>query len=182
VSLSEPVRLVPYDPFWPRFFASESDRIRAFAGTDVRAIEHIGSTAVPGLWAKPVIDMMLAVTDEEAALRVAGSVAPLGYQRVDTGMEDRLFLRRDPSGLAPAFHLHIVDEVDWEESHERMMRDRLLTDPEAAEAYAALKRDLAAEHGQDMLAYTRGKTDFIQELIDDERSERGLPLVSVWPD
>ncbi|BCJ51752.1 hypothetical protein Asp14428_32270 [Actinoplanes sp. NBRC 14428] len=140
------------------------------------AVEHIGSTAVPGLPAKPVIDLMAAVTDLEQIN--AGALETLGYRMEPTDMPERLFLRREDYD-STAYHLHVVTADTWETRNERLLRDHLLAHPDARERYAALKRELMRRHGPGD-AYTQGKTDLIQELTDAARAERGLPSVPVW--
>ena len=140
------------------------------------AVEHVGSTAVPGLAAKPVIDLMasLAHLDEvnDDALET------LGYRMVPTDMPQRLFYRREDYD-STAYHLHIVTVASWLTRNERLLRDYLLAHPADRDRYAALKRELMDKFGPGD-AYTRGKTELIQELTDAARSERGLPSVPVW--
>lgn len=172
------IEIVPYQSDWPRAFATEaaalSARVPAF-----REIEHIGSTAVPGLAAKPVIDMMAAVLDLAEAERALPTLAARGYTLIDTGMRNRFFLQRPG---APACNLHIVTLDSWPRRRERLMRDALLADPQARADYAALKRDLAAAHGDDLVAYTRAKTAFVQRLMDEVHVRLGLPPQDVWDD
>ncbi len=146
-------------------------------------MEHIGSTSVPGLPAKPVIDLMASTADLDrvAALHLE-SLAPLGYSPLETGMTGRLCYRRE-AGVAPArtvaVHLHVVPVQGWATQNERLLRDLLLVDAEAARRYGELKRRLAAQVG-DPRVYTRAKTELIQELVDKARLEQGLPPVNVW--
>lgn len=172
------IEIVPYQSDWPRAFATEaaalSARVPAF-----REIEHIGSTTVPGLAAKPVIDMMAAVLDLAEAERALPTLAARGYTLIDTGMRNRFFLQRPG---APACNLHIVTLDSWPRRRERLMRDALLADPQARADYAALKHDLAAAHGDDLVAYTRAKTAFVQRLMDEVHVRLGLPPQDVWDD
>jgi GrpB-like predicted nucleotidyltransferase (UPF0157 family) len=172
------IEILPYQPDWPLSYASEATALAALVPAFTE-IEHIGSTAVPGLAAKPVIDMMAAVADltqAEAALPV---LAAQGYHLIDTKMRNRLFLQRTSD---PTFNLHIVTLDTWPTRKERLMRDALIADPAALAEYAALKRDLAALHGDDMLAYTRAKTAFVQRIMDKEHDRLGLPREDVWED
>lgn len=168
-----------YDAGWPRLAEAARRELSAALPGAFVAIEHIGSTAVPGLAAKPVIDLMVAtpelsiVVDQEAAL------AALGYQRYETGMLDRLFYARDDNGRR-SHHLHVVTVDTWPSRNERLLRDYLRHHPDGAARYAALKRQLQRA-SPDADAYTRAKTDLIQELTDHARTELGLPLVPVWP-
>lgn len=140
------------------------------------AVEHIGSTAVPGLPAKPVIDLMAAVTHLGDVNNDA--LESLGYRTRKHDMPDRHFYRREDYD-STAYHLHIVSADTWETRNERLFRDYLLAHPEARDRYAALKRELMDAHGPSP-EYTRGRTALIQEFTDAARAERGLPSVPVW--
>jgi GrpB-like predicted nucleotidyltransferase (UPF0157 family) len=140
------------------------------------AVEHIGSTAVPGLAAKPVIDLMAAAADLDEVDDDA--LAALGYRNEPSPMSNRLFYwREDYDSLR--YHLHVVTTESWPERKERAFRDYLLAHPDARDRYAALKRELMDRLGPGD-AYTRGKTALIQELTDLARAERGLPPIPVW--
>ncbi|MGA5304541.1 GrpB family protein [Nucisporomicrobium flavum] len=140
------------------------------------AVEHVGSTAVPGLAAKPVIDLMAAL--DELAKVNDPALQSLGYRLQPTDMPARLFYRREDYD-STAYHLHVVTAESWPTRNERLLRDHLLAYPEARDRYAALKRELMDRYGPGD-AYTRGKTRLIQELTDAARAERGLPPVPVW--
>jgi GrpB-like predicted nucleotidyltransferase (UPF0157 family) len=177
-SLKMNVEVVPYDPTWPELYEAERAVLLA-ATSQLIALEHVGSTAVPGQAAKPVIDMMAAVESLQA-VRLEPFTS-LAYHLIETGMRDRFFLRkRIDNGLL--FHLHIVERDTWNERNERLMRDYLLEHPEAVVAYGDLKRQLAQQYPEDSVAYTEAKTAFIQGVIDKARDERGLPRVNVWED
>ncbi|AGZ39662.1 GrpB family protein [Actinoplanes friuliensis] len=139
-------------------------------------IEHVGSTAVPGLPAKPVIDLMASLEDLDDVNDDA--LETLGYRMVRTDMPERLFYRREDYD-STAYHLHVVTAESWPTRNERLLRDHLLDHPADRDRYAALKRELMDAHGPGD-AYTRGKTALIQELTDAARAERGLPSVPVW--
>jgi GrpB-like predicted nucleotidyltransferase (UPF0157 family) len=171
--------VVDYDPAWPGWYARQRDAILAVDSGWVVAIEHFGSTSVPGLAAKPVIDIVVAVRDvEQDGAGLADAVRSLGYEPFDAGMPGRLMLTRDEAGVR-AQHLHIVPVDRWDLMKERLLRDWLLTHPVDRDRYAALKREIAAT-GATGLAYTKAKTALIQELVDAARAERGLPSESVW--
>lgn len=163
--------VVPYDPDWPTRAEAAAAELRAAVPGVFVAIEHIGSTSVPGLAAKPVIDLMACVRD--LADVTDGPLAELGYRPFETGMPGRLFYRR------PGRHLHVVALTGWETRNERLLRDYLRGRSESARRYGELKARLAAD-GMDGEAYTRAKTALIQRLVDEARDERGLPRVPVW--
>jgi GrpB-like predicted nucleotidyltransferase (UPF0157 family) len=170
------IEIVPYQPVWPLAFAAEAADLRRIAPVFAE-LEHIGSTAVPGLAAKPVIDMMAAVERLEAVTPVLPALGKRGYALVKTGMRDRLFLQR---ARLPGVNLHIVTLASWPERNERLLRDALIAAPKSAADYATLKRRLAEIHADDIAAYTRAKTDFVQAIIDAARDRLSLPREPVW--
>ncbi len=168
----ETVEIVSYDPQWPEIFSSERDALLARVRQRFAALEHIGSTAVSGQRAKPVIDMMAAIRHLEEVEQLLPTLAAAGYGLIDVGMRNRYFLRRQaPNGQL--FHLHIVELATWDQRKERLMRDYLRAHPDAVQAYGALKAQLARHYSEDSLAYTKAKTAFIQEIVDKARDERG---------
>jgi len=174
------IEVVEYDEAWPvRAAAARADLIPLGV---FDAVEHIGSTSIPGLAAKPVIDLMAAAAGLDAVAAAEDALAGLGYHRFDTGMPDRLFYYRDEDG-ARAYQLHVVPADTWDARNERLLRDHLRdhlrAHPDDARRYAELKQRLAAEH-TDGTEYTRAKTELIQELTDRARADRGLPPVPVW--
>jgi len=174
------IQIVAYDPTWPQRYLAERALVLQAITPPFLAIEHIGSTAVSGLAAKPVIDMMAAVADLRDGVAATAALATVGYQLIDAGMPDRLFLRKHQPALGCSFHLHIVEYTSWPTRNERLLRDYLQAHPQAAQAYGQLKQQLALRHAHDSLAYTKAKTAFIQSLVDRARDACGLPRVSVW--
>jgi GrpB-like predicted nucleotidyltransferase (UPF0157 family) len=174
-----PVAIVDYDPAWPDRFAARRDAIMAEGDDWIVAIEHFGSTSIPGLAAKPVIDVVVAVKSvDEDGRALTEAMRSLGYEPFDAGMPGRLMLTRDEDGVRVE-HLHIVPLDRWDLLKERLFRDWLLTHPADRDRYGALKRDLAGKD-LDGLEYTRAKTAVIQHVVDAARAARGLPSVQVW--
>ncbi|MEQ0561663.1 GrpB family protein [Amycolatopsis sp. NEAU-NG30] len=172
------VTIADYDPAWPRM-AAEAIAELAGALPDVFvAIEHIGSTAVPGLAAKPVIDLMAAVEDLEAAERREDVLAGLGFARHHNGMTDRLLYVRRRGGVRTHI-LHVVTLASWPTRNQRILRDHLRRHPGDAARYARLKRAVVAA-GVGPGQYASAKTELVQELTDRARRGRGLPPVPVW--
>jgi len=169
---------VDYDPAWPGLFVVQRDAILGVGGGLILAIEHIGSTAVPGLAAKPVIDIAVAVGSVEVdGAALVDAVRALGYLFFDAKMPGRLMCTRDENGVR-AQHLHILPVSRWDLLKERLMRDWLLAHPADRDRYAALKVELASRLGGE--DYTRAKTGLIQELVDAARAELGLASEPVW--
>jgi len=165
---AEEVDVVPYDPRWPGLFESERNHLRACLPPGlIGRIEHFGSTAVPGLPAKPVIDILVEVADlGETKRKIVPILEGQGYDyfwRPSFG-DDRppfyaWFIKRDASGKR-THHIHMV-ESDSELWDRLLFRDYLISHPVTAREYAALKLRLAETHHGDRIAYTRAKTEFI---------------------
>jgi GrpB-like predicted nucleotidyltransferase (UPF0157 family) len=179
--LASKVEIVDYNPAWPKIYAAEREILLARTDPHFVRFEHVGSTAIPGQRAKPIIDMMVAINklDELAAFQAA--LVELGYELFDVGMHERYFFRKQAAN-GQVFHLHIIELSSWAERHERLMRDYLLEHPEAVVAYGELKAGLAKTYAEDSLAYTEAKTTFIQDIVDRARDELGLARVNVWED
>jgi GrpB-like predicted nucleotidyltransferase (UPF0157 family) len=163
------IELVPYDRRWPLLFAEEETRLRQVLDPAlVRDIQHFGSTAIPGLAAKPIIDILIAVPSlPRAQERFVAALETLGYAFwADNPKTDRLFFVKGlpPEGSGRTHHVHVT-EPDAEPWQRLPFRDYLRTHPEAARAYAALKHDLAARHRDDREAYTAAKEDFVREIL-----------------
>jgi GrpB-like predicted nucleotidyltransferase (UPF0157 family) len=158
-----PIELAEYDPTWLELFRSEEERIRAALGERVIRLEHVGSTAVPGLAAKPIIDVCLVVTDtrdEEAyvpALEAAGYVL---RAREPEWYEHRLFKGRDPS-----VNLHVYPEGCPEIERYLVFRERLRTDQADRELYERTKRELAKREWKYVQNYADAKTAIVEEII-----------------
>lgn len=171
------IELRDYDPVWPELARLAADELMTAPSGRLAAVEHVGSTAVPGLVAKPVIDLMAATESLDRVMAAEDGLHSLGYRRIETGMPERLFYRRE--GADVAYHLHVVAVATWDTRNERLLRDHLRRHPADRDDYARLKRDLVAA-GHDGEAYTRAKTALIQRMVDAARTGRGLPLVDVW--
>jgi GrpB-like predicted nucleotidyltransferase (UPF0157 family) len=168
------VVLAEYDPRWPTLFEAEQQRILDAIGPRVLAIEHVGSTAVPGMPAKPVIDV-LAGTRNVAATADA-CTAPLqkiGYEYIPRpALSDRRFFRRGAWLLGCMYHLHMVEMGGATWHRYTAFRDALRADPEVARGYNELKQRLASEYRYDRGTYTAEKNLFIEGVI--ARVENGL--------
>ena len=172
---TQPIEVVDYDPSWPRRYEEERDRIAAALGDAVVAIEHVGGTAVPGLPAKPVIDIMVGVPDIERAGQAVAGLINLGYQYVpelESQLPERRYFRR---GTPETHHVHMVTMgSDFWEEHV-LFRDYLRSNPQAAEEYGKLKRALANRFRFDRDAYRAGKVPFIDTVVDAARRQAGRP-------
>ena len=166
--LKDEIAVMPYDPRWPSWFENEKRHLQACLPPGlIGRIAHFGSTAVPGLAAKPVVDMLVAVADLEATRqRVAPILESQGYDYFwrptwgdDTPPFYAWFIKRDRRGCR-THHIHMVEShfPHWERL---LFRDYLIAHPETARRYGRLKQVLAERHPHDRIAYTRAKTAFI---------------------
>ena len=159
--------LAEYDPVWPRRFEAEAARIRGAIGELVEAVEHIGSTSVPGLLAKPVLDIAIAVareTDADACIAPLGS---LGYEYRGPYGDDprrRYYVRDDEQGRRFAhIHLYILPADAWDAK--LAFRDALRADPSLAAAYMEEKRRVAETVAWDKAAYSIAKGQFVERVL-----------------
>jgi GrpB-like predicted nucleotidyltransferase (UPF0157 family) len=160
------LRLVSYDAAWPARFEAEAARVRAALGDAVSAIEHIGSTAVPGLAGKPVIDFGIAVLSEAAADSCIAPLESLGYEYRGTHGDDprrRYYVRNVDGVRTEQIHLYVLPAPAWEEH--LAFRDMLRADPALVSAYAAKKYRVAEAVGWDKAAYSIAKGDFVQRVL-----------------
>jgi len=156
------VEIVPYDPSWPATFAAlRANVLRALP--DAR-VEHVGSTAVPGLASKPIIDIDVIVATAADLSAAAVSLGRIGYvHEGDLGIPGREAFR-PPAGLPP-HHLYVCAQDSRELDRHLRFRDHLRGHADTAAVYAALKRRLAAECGEHRAAYSAGKTAFVEAVL-----------------
>jgi len=169
----EEVDVTAYDPVWPRLFEEEKEHLSACLPPElVRRIEHFGSTAVPGLPAKPIIDILVEVTDlNETRQRIAPVLEEQGYDYFwrpsfgdDVPPYYAWFIKRGKDGKR-THHIHMV-EAHFKHWDRLLFRDYLIDYPETADEYAKLKLSLAQVHHNDRVAYTQAKTDFIVRITE----------------
>jgi GrpB-like predicted nucleotidyltransferase (UPF0157 family) len=171
----EHVSIAPYDPAWPGSFRKEREHLLSCLPKGlVRRIEHFGSTAVPGLAAKPIVDMLVEVSDLQATrLQIAPVLESQGYDyfwRPTMGDDGppyyAWFIKRDPRSAVRTHHIHMVEHsftVHWDRL---LFRDYLIEHPQVARDYERLKRQLASDLEHDRVAYTSGKTEFIHKITE----------------
>jgi GrpB-like predicted nucleotidyltransferase (UPF0157 family) len=163
-SRTDPVRVVPYDPAWPARFQAWRDRLASGLGAAALRIEHVGSTSVPGLAAKPIVDIQVSVADMDREDTYVPRCQAAGLQLRSRDREHRYF--RPPAGRPRDVHVHVCTAGSrWERVH-LLFRDYLRSSPPACDAYAAMKREAAARWPDDGLAYTEAKSDLILDLLD----------------
>jgi putative glutamine amidotransferase len=166
--------IAPYDPDWPSRFDAEAARIREALGDEVVRVDHVGSTSVPGLAAKPIVDIQVSVRSMVPRTAYVEPLMELGYRwALDAWTDEHEYFSRDRDG-EQAIHVHVCAVGgEWEQRH-LAFRDWLRAHPEDAVAYEALKRRLASRHPRDIFTYVDGKTAFIRGIearaLDERRS------------
>jgi len=169
----EEISIEPYNSLWPKWFESERQHLVSCLPNELlQRIEHFGSTAVPGLAAKPIIDMLIGVSNLEATKK---QIVPIlerqGYEyfwRPTFGDDDppwyAWFIKRDPSTGKRTHHLHMVESSFTEHWDRLLFRDHLIAHQEIAAEYERLKVLLAEQHPQDRVEYTKHKTEFVTRI------------------
>lgn len=162
------VEIVEYDPKWTALYREEKARILAAIGHSVVGIEHIGSTAVVGLGAKPIIDIMVGVNCLSDAQLCIEPLASLGYRyqpEHEGTMPERRFFGKGEPPKEQHYHVHMVEKGGEFWRRHLAFRDYLRSHPEASRRYCELKKKLASEYGSDREGYTEAKTSFIESIV-----------------
>lgn len=159
----KPITLCAYNPDWPVLFRREADRIRRILGETVRAIEHVGSTSVPGLSAKPIIDILLVVSDPSDEPRYVAPLEAEGYRLVIR--EPDWNRHRVLKGPDTDINLHVLPEGSEEVRRMTAFRDRLRSTPEDRTLYERTKRELAARTWTYVQDYADAKSRVVEEIL-----------------
>ena len=164
------IRLDPYNPAWAECFRLEAKRLRERLRQRIGQIEHIGSTAVPELIAKPIIDLMASVDNFEEARSLVPDIEALGYTH---GEKDEIpdrhyFALRLQDGTA-THHLSLAERHSQFWAQQILFRDYLRANPKSRQEYANLKQRLAVKHAGNRLEYVEGKTEFITRVLERAR-------------
>ncbi len=160
------VVIAVYDLSWPEIYAGEAQAIRQALGDILVGVEHVGSTAIPGLAAKPVIDILVGVTVLAEAEAKIPALEALGYEcRGENGIPGRLFFRKGLVEFRRTHHLHMVEAGHEQWKSLLAFRDYLRSHPGDAQRYEALKRALAEQFRDNRAAYSKGKTQFVQAVL-----------------
>jgi len=166
--MNSTVTLAEYDPEWPKLFGREAERIRAVLGERVLIIEHVGSTSIPGLCAKPIIDILLVVPDSDDEDAYVPALEAVGYLltiREPDWERHRMFKGPDTN-----INLHVYSPGNGQTERYRLFRDRLRAHPEELALYESKKRELAARTWKYIQNYADAKTEVIDEIIERARA------------
>jgi GrpB-like predicted nucleotidyltransferase (UPF0157 family) len=159
------VEVVPHDPRWRDAFEAEAKRVAAALGENVLAVHHIGSTAVPSIYAKPVVDLLVEVGDVTEVDGRSPAMESLGYEVLgEFGIPGRRYFRKDTHEGMRTHNIHAFEAGSAEVGRHLAFRDYMIAHPEDAQRYSELKRKLAEEHPQSMDGYMDGKDGFIKEI------------------
>lgn len=165
--MQDPIVVVPYDPAWPIRFRIEAQLVQVAMSAQRPAIEHIGSTSVPGLAAKPVIDMLVGVPSLDAFEAYVDRLSNYGYEYIpeyERALPDRRFFKRMVRGVR-THHAHVVEVNGLYWKRYLKFRNHLRADGWLAARYAEVKRRLARRFPNDRDAYTNGKTGFVEAVL-----------------
>jgi GrpB-like predicted nucleotidyltransferase (UPF0157 family)/RimJ/RimL family protein N-acetyltransferase len=158
------VEVLPHNPEWVTIFTAEAEMLRSILGTEVVTVHHIGSTSIPDLKAKPIVDILLEVQDIEKVDAFNKPMRQLGYEpRGEFGLPHRRYFPKTVHGNR-THHVHTWQSGDVEIERHLAFRDYLIAHKEKAQEYGRLKEDLVAQYAGDREAYIAGKHNFCQEL------------------
>lgn len=159
------VEVVPDNPRWRNAFAAEAKHIGTALGENVVAIHHIGSTAIPDIYAKPVIDLLVEVENITEVDERSSTMEALGYEAMgEFGIPSRRYFRKDNQEGIRTYQIHVFDAGSAQIDRHLAFRDYMIAHPEDARKYSELKRKLAKEHSQSIDGYMDGKDGFIKEI------------------
>lgn len=171
------VDLQLHQPEWAAAFRVEAASIGEVLAAEIDAVEHIGSTAIPGLVAKPIIDLAARTTAAADPFALGPALSRIGYVEHRTGPRTHaVYVRSD--GVLRTHILHVFTADEWKNCNQRVFRDKLLQDATARDRYQELKLSLRAL--TDGREYTAAKRSLIEELLNEERAMRGLPPTTAW--
>ncbi|MCE7744176.1 MAG: GrpB family protein [Candidatus Heimdallarchaeota archaeon] len=173
--MSEKVRIVVYNPNWPEIYKLEKEKIKEKIDEYIASIDHIGSTAIEGLVAKPIVDILIGLNSLDDAQFCIPKLEELNYEYVpefEDVLPDRRYFRKPPTDQGSRdFHVHMVEIKTYFWKRQLIFRDYLRKFPEVANEYGELKLKLAADLQDDREAYSEGKTDFILGILEKVEKE-----------
>ena len=162
--MSDPIILVPYDPQWPSHFIALATPIRRSLGATALRIDHIGSTAIPGILAKPIIDIQISVSSFEPFSDIRDPLESLQYRwRPDNPDRSKRYFR-EPAGSA-RIHIHVRILASWQQQLALLFRDYLRSHPDELDRYERVKTDFAERFRNNRLKYVEGKDPVIWQIL-----------------
>ncbi|HWS54842.1 MAG TPA: GrpB family protein [Pyrinomonadaceae bacterium] len=165
------VEVLPHDPRWRDAFEAEAKQVAAALGENVIAVHHIGSTAIPDIYAKPIVDLLVEVREIAEVDGRSPAMESLGYEVMgEYGIPGRRYFRKDDKEGIRTRHVHTFQTGSAEVARHLAFRDYMIAHPADAQRYSELKRKLAGEHPQSAGGYMDGKDGFVKEM--DRRAAR----------
>ncbi len=159
------VEVVPHNPQWRDAFEAEAKHVAAALGKNVVAIHHIGSTAIPNIYAKPVVDLLVEVRDITQVDGQSSAMESLGYEVMgEYGIPGRRYFRKDNQEGIRTHNIHAFEAGSADVERHLAFRDYMIAHSVDAQRYSELKRKLAEKHPQSMDGYMDGKDGFIKEI------------------
>lgn len=159
------VEVVPPNPQWRSEFEHESQRVAEALGGNAVAVHHIGSTAIPTIYAKPIVDMLVEVSEITAVDARNAAIAALGYEAMgEFGIPGRRYFRKHNAAGVRTHHIHAFEIGSPQIDRHLTFRDYMIAHPDDAQAYSNLKRELAKQYPSDIEGYMDGKDEFIKEM------------------
>jgi GrpB-like predicted nucleotidyltransferase (UPF0157 family) len=184
MAVTQDIAVVDYDPAWAEQFERIATHVWPAVERTALRIDHVGSTSVPALAAKPIIDLDVVVASEGDVRPTIDALAAIGYRWMGdlgvTGREAFTPIREDRQSALAEHHLYVVVEDSRAHLDHWLLRDLLRADADARERYAALKRRNAEQADRNMEVYVAAKAELVAELLTRAREERGLPPVPYW--
>lgn len=168
------VELVPYDESWVQEFEQEKKRLKKILGKSALDIQHVGSTSIPGLRAKPILDIAVAVENASMLRHLIGVLSEAGYDVKDSINELGEILARKgtPENRTHYIHVEVINSLFW--NNHILFRDYLLNHPEYIKKYESLKTEMFERFKDERKLYTAAKNDFIEEVLELAREENGM--------
>ncbi len=158
------IKLLPHDHNWSKLFQTEAETLTGVFGREILAVHHIGSTAIPGICAKPIVDILVEARDIESIDRFDAAMIDRGYRpQGEFGITGRRFFIKGDDDQR-THHVHAFQAGNPEMERHLNFRDYMIAHPEDAQAYGRLKQELARRFPEDIESYTEGKDEFIKEV------------------
>lgn len=163
--MTREVRVEAYNKQWPRLFKDEMERILPILKDEIIAAHHIGSTSIPGMWAKPIIDILLEVKDIAKIDDYNNLMNELGYEpRGELGIPGRRYFSRESPVDVRTHHIHAFQSGDHNIERHLAFKEYMIAHPEDARSYSELKKRLAKKYPRDIDSYIAGKEKFVDEM------------------
>lgn len=168
------VELAPYDENWVKEFEQEKKRLEKILGKSALDIQHVGSTSIPGLRAKPILDIAVAVENASKLKELIGVLSDAGYDVKDSINELGEILARKgtPENRTHYIHVEVINSLFW--NNHILFRDYLLSHPEYIKKYENLKTEMFERFKDERKLYTAAKNDFIEEVLEFARAEKQM--------